>query len=280
MKTFEFEKQGIKFSFRNPTWNDFYKELRMEWKVKGIKENKNNDGYYYNSSFLPNKNAMGLNGVKINGKEVGGVVLPEDVLAEIKALYEQFKKEDLEKRLNSDIKYTMNDTTAYGIYNGISEFDITEIISDIKKQHNSNAFIFADDIAKILNHDEELKQIAIDTYQPDPENENWNEEYLAWFRAATKEKKAPGYGIIPNHIIRAKITDIILRKTAEENKEKQEEQSKINNLFEIARKTGEKQLISKWSENCNDPREECNTDICCKWAMPDGTITYTRNHTW
>jgi len=183
------------------------------------------------------------------------------------------------KIFESDIRYTMNDTTAYGIYNGISEFSITEIVEDIKKQHNSNAFIFADDIAKILNHDEELKQIAIETYRPDPEGD-WTEEYLTWFRAAAKEKKAPGYGIIPNHIIRAKITDIILRKTAEENKEKQEEQSRINNLFEIARKTGEKQLINKWLEDCNDPQEECNTDICYEWAMPDGTRQYTRNHTW
>lgn len=278
MKTFEFEKQGIKFVFRNPKLNQ-YGTLVMEYKIPEIKENKNNDGYFYNSEFLPDKNAMSLYDVKINGKDIAGVVLPEDILTEIKAIYEQFKKEDLEKRLNSDIKYTMNDATAYGIYNGISAFDITEIILDIKKQHNSNAFIFADDIAKILNHDEELKQIAIETYRPDPEGD-WTEEYLTWFRTAAKEKKAPGYGIIPNHIIRAKITDIILRKTAEENKAKEEEQSRINNLFEIARKTGEKQLINKWLEDCNDPREECNTDICCEWAMPDGTRQYTRNHTW
>lgn len=278
MKTFEFEKQGIKFVFRNPKLNQ-YGTLVMEYKIPEIKENKNNDGYFYNSEFLPDKNAMSLYDVKINGKDIAGVVLPEDILTEIKAIYEQFKKEDLEKRLNSDIKYTMNDTTAYGIYNGISAFDITEIILDIKKQHNSNAFIFADDIAKILNHDEELKQIAIETYRPDPEGD-WTEEYLTWFRAAAKEKKAPGYGIIPNHIIRAKITEIVLNKTAEENKAKEEEQSRINNLFEIARKTGEKQLINKWLEDCNDPREECNTDICCEWAMPDGTRQYTRNHTW
>lgn len=278
MKTFEFEKQGIKFVFRNPKLNQ-YGTLVMEYKIPEIKENKNNDGYFYNSEFLPDKNAMSLYDVKINGKDIAGVVLPEDILTEIKAIYEQFKKEDLEKRLNSDIKYTMNDATAYGIYNGISAFDITEIILDIKKQHNSNAFIFADDIAKILNHDEELKQIAIETYRPDPEGD-WTEEYLTWFRAAAKEKKAPGYGIIPNHIIRAKITEIVLNKTAEENKAKEEEQSRINNLFEIARKTGEKQLINKWLEDCNDPREECNTDICCEWAMPDGTRQYTRNHTW
>src|SRR5690606_29697236 len=174
MKTFEFEKQGIKFVFRNPKLNQ-YGTLVMEYKIPEIKENKNNDGYFYNSEFLPDKNAMSLYDVKINGKDIAGVVLPEDILTEIKAIYEQFKKEDLEKRLNSDIKYTMNDTTAYGIYNGISAFDITEIISDIKRQYNSNAFIFADDIAKILNHDEELKQIAIETYRPDPEGD-WTEE--------------------------------------------------------------------------------------------------------
>ena len=187
----------------------------------------------------------------------------------------EFKKQ----RLNSDIRYTMNDTTAYGIYNGISEFSIIEIVEDIKKQHNSNAFIFAKEIAEILNNDEELKQIAIETYRPDPEGD-WTEEYLTWFRAAAKEKKAPGYGIIPNHIIRAKITEIVLNKTAEENKAKEEEQNRINNLFAKAKETGQKQLINQWVEDCNDPKEECNTDICCKWAMPDGTITYTRNHTW
>ena len=278
MKTFEFEKQGIKFVFRNPKLNQ-YGTLVMEYKIPEIKENKNNDGYFYNSEFLPDKNAMSLYDVKINGKDIAGVVLPEDILTEIKAIYEQFKKEDLEKRLNSDIKYTMNDTTAYGIYNGISAFDITEIISDIKRQYNSNVFIFADDIAKILNHDEELKQIAIETYRADPEGD-WTEEYLTWFRAAAKEKKAPGYGIIPNHIIRAKITEIVLNKTAEENKAKEEEQNRINNLFAKAKETGQKQLINQWVEDCNNPKEECNTDICCKWAMPDGTITYTRNHTW
>lgn len=181
--------------------------------------------------------------------------------------------------MNNDIKYTMNDTTAYGIYNGISQFDIEEIVEHIKKQHNTNIFLFAEEIAKILNKDEELKQIAEQSYQPNPEG-NWNQEYLTLFRKAAKEKKAPGYGIIPNHIIRAKITDIILRKTAEENKEKQEEQDRINNLFKIAKQTGEKQLIHKWIEDCNDPEEECNIDICCEWAMPDGTRQKTRNHTW
>jgi hydroxymethylpyrimidine pyrophosphatase-like HAD family hydrolase len=222
---------------------------------------------------------MEVNDVKINGQEIAGVGLPEDILTEIKALYEQFKEEDYQKKLNSDIKYTMNDDTSYGIYNGISRLDIETIVSYIKKQYNSNVFLFGEEIAKRLNIDEEIKQIAEETYLSDPEG-NWNEEYLTWFRKAVKEKKAPGYGIIPNSIIKTKITDIILKETEKENREKQDEENRINNLFELAKQIGERQLINKWSEPCNDPKEECNLDICYLWIMPDGSKKQTRSHTW
>jgi hypothetical protein len=279
MQTFNFEKQGIEFFFRNPQWSNNYNNLVMEYKVIGIKENKKNDGYYYNSRFYPNKNAMELNDVKINGQEVNGVCLPEDILKEIAILYQQLKEEDYQRKLNNDIKYTMNDDTTYGIYNGISRLDIEVIVYDIKKQNNSNVSLYTDDITRMLNNDEELKQIAEETYSPDQEG-NWNEEYLTWFRKAVKEKKAPGYGTIPNKIIKAKITDIILKEIEKENREKQDEENRINNLFELAKQIGERQLINKWSEPCNDPKEECNLDICYLWIMPDGSKKQTRSHTW
>ena len=279
-KIYNFEKQGIKFSFRNPLWNDFYKQLKMEWKIVGVKENKENDGYFYNSSFIPTKNAMELNGIKINGKEVAGVKLPENILSEIKALYEQYKEKDLQKNLTKDIQYTMNDATAYGIYNGISEFDITEIVSDIKKQLNCISFFpCCKNIAKVLTKDRELKDIANNTYQPNPEG-NWNNEYLIWFRQAAQEKKAPGFGLIPNQIIRLKIAKIITSAIQEENKKDQEENDRINNLFELAKQTGKMQVIDKWMENCNDPKEECNTDLVTVYAMPNGVKKVVKNHTW
>jgi hypothetical protein len=61
---------------------------------------------------------------------------------------------------------------------------------------------------------------------------------------------------------------------------KQKEQERIDSLFARAKETGKEQLISQWSEGCNNPKEECNLDIVCKWAMPDGTIKITRDHTW
>ena len=182
-------------------------------------------------------------------------------------------------KITRDIPYTLNDTTSYGIYNGISQFDIEPIIQNIKERYGTKIFFFAEDIARILNKDAELKQIAIDTYQPYPEG-NWNDEYLEWFRNAVKEKAAPGFGIISNAIIREKISAIILKEMEKELQNKQVEEKRINELFEKAKQTREKQLINKWSEPCNNPNEECNVDIVYVWIMPDGGKTKSRHHTW
>ena len=253
MIKFDFEKKGIKFSFRNPKWDSFYKQLRMEWKVIGIKENDKNDGYFYNSEFSPNRNAMILNGIEMDGKRVEGVIPPADILEKIRGIYEEFKKEDYQRRLNQDITYTMNNTAAYGIYNGISEFDIGAIIGDVQRELDSKVFLMPGDIATILNRDEELKAIA---------------------------KETPGYGTIPNKIIREKIKEIILEETTKENNREQKEKDRLNHLFKMAKETGEKQLINEWIENCNDEHMECSLDLCSEWAMPDGTREFTRTHTF
>ena len=50
--------------------------------------------------------------------------------------------------------------------------------------------------------------------------------------------------------------------------------------FDEARETGEPVLLKRWTEDCSDPREECSLDICCQYAMPDGSVKVKRNHTW
>lgn len=47
-----------------------------------------------------------------------------------------------------------------------------------------------------------------------------------------------------------------------------------------ARETGERVEIRHYTTDCQDPREECSLDIAREWAMPDGTITTTYQHTW
>lgn len=53
-----------------------------------------------------------------------------------------------------------------------------------------------------------------------------------------------------------------------------------NAIFAKAKETGEKQLLSKWSEPCNDPKEECDIDMLHEYALPDGSTKITRSHTW
>lgn len=278
---YNFEKQGIKFSLRNPTWEN--NGLNFEWKIIGIKENNQNDGYYYHCVFNLDKKAIIFPApVVINGEHFTGVILPDKLLKIIEFMYYEFKEKALieeKRKLYADIKYTLNDTDAYGIYNGISEFDIANIVLDIAKKLNVRIYISPSEVAQILNRDEELKQIAKETYRPNPEQKNWNDEYRTWFRQAVTEKKAPGYGIIPNEIIRKKIRYIICNKIEEENKRMLEKENKEKYLLETAKRTGIKQLISKWTENCNS-NGECIFDICYLWVMPDGTKEIERYHTY
>lgn len=47
-----------------------------------------------------------------------------------------------------------------------------------------------------------------------------------------------------------------------------------------ARETGTRVEIRHYATECHDPREECSLDIETEWAMPDGTISTTYQHTW
>ena len=46
------------------------------------------------------------------------------------------------------------------------------------------------------------------------------------------------------------------------------------------KETGEPQILESYSIECEDPLEECDTDIVTVYAMPDGTTQRTQNHTW
>jgi hypothetical protein len=50
--------------------------------------------------------------------------------------------------------------------------------------------------------------------------------------------------------------------------------------FAEAKQTSKKIFIRSWMADCNDPQEECSTDVVSEWAMPDGTTQISRQHTW
>lgn len=195
-----------------------------------------------------------------------------EIIFEIKL---QNEKELLEK-LNKDIPYTLNDSTSYGIYNGISEFEIGEIITDIKSKLGFKKYLEHSKIAKTLTKDPEIEQIAINNYQPDSESKNWNDEYRTWFRSAVEKKTAPGKGFISNQIIREKITNIVLGIM---DKEQGKENAELQ-IFAKAKQTGVKQVLKSYMTECNDPNEECSQDHVVIYAMPNGTKKTERMHTW
>jgi len=129
-------------------------------------------------------------------------------------------KNEEQKDLNRDLEFRVNDSDAYGIYNGISEYKIQDIIRDIRNQHYSTVYINAEAIARILNHNNELKQIALDTYKPLPFNEGWTDEYKAIYYKRIIDKTFEGTGTIPNKVIREKLTSIILDLIKKDNEEK------------------------------------------------------------
>lgn len=63
--------------------------------------------------------------------------------------------------------------------------------------------------------------------------------------------------------------DLLIRK---------EQEMKVK--FDQAKETGQPVFIKSWTAMCNDPKEECNTDIISQYAMPDGTTKTKRDHTW
>lgn len=75
------------------------------------------------------------------------------------------------------------------------------------------------------------------------------------------------------------------RKKEIENRAKQKaaqvaEDQRVAAIFVKARETGEKQELHRFPIDCTDPSEECNVDIVTVWAMPDGSKSETKNHTW
>jgi hypothetical protein len=66
------------------------------------------------------------------------------------------------------------------------------------------------------------------------------------------------------------------RRDAAQNEKTQREEA----AFKIAKETGERAIIRKWTVPCEDREEECSTDVVVEYAMPDGTKKTEQYHTW
>lgn len=278
MKTFEFEKAGYTFCFRNPQFNR-YSELVMEYKIISECENKDNDGYYYNSEYSQEKKAMTYSSLKIKGKKIGGVTLPDDMLKEIEAIHENFKatrKANIQKAVNELISGTRNIHFSI-VGSEYPEYQAwVENLSDDLDGKTQDIMMQA--ITAIMGKDEFVsnscdylnrlvyKTIGNIEIVGNVLNPQFNSEIQKYH--GFNEKIVTGFDMNLMDILQTRINRI--------NKEA----SKLAAIFETAKTTGKEQLISKYSTDCNDKNEQCDLDMVYVYAMPDGTEKSERTHTW
>lgn len=59
-----------------------------------------------------------------------------------------------------------------------------------------------------------------------------------------------------------------------------QEIARRESCFLAAKNFGKPVVLDHYMDDCNDPREDCDQDSVTVYAMPDGTTTTTRSHTW
>ena len=57
-------------------------------------------------------------------------------------------------------------------------------------------------------------------------------------------------------------------------------EKRLKKIRQLARETGEAQVLRSYMSECDDPEEQCSLDYVTVLAMPDGTTKTNRQHTW
>ena len=153
-----------------------------------------------------------------------------------------------------------------------------------KKADELRATIPSDHIEVITDQTGDLDGDPILKYTADGIEINWQDvNHIGWASAIRPGALGSFASIKICSISKEKLEQIKTAKINSKNQKEKEEQietDRITAIFAKAKETGEKQYITHYTADCNDPHEECSTDIITEWAMPDGTKTITRQHTW
>ena len=253
----EFLHRGKRVIMQNPSVHIYLNSpsIAYEYKVEG-----ENNGFFFGAIDM-RKQVVSDTDIKI----------PDEIFRVLVKEQEQIAEINRDILVNQDFKYTVHDTSSYGIYNGISEFDLTEIVDDIKNKLGCRPLIYAGDVYRTLTDDPDIQRIAEETYVPYPASASWTDEYKAIHAEEVASRTAHGYGTIPNRVMRGKLEEIILRHHAEDMKKEEN----IRNIFEEAKRTGERHALEKWSRDVDE--EDNSIVFYTKYAMPDGSVQVVEN---
>jgi hypothetical protein len=202
---------------------------------------------------------------------VACIGMRSDKKAELDALASEIeadKKERIEKALAADIigfKYEMgcdaSDTEDF-IYNFPDGLEFDAKYERIKKDKD-----LAHAIGRVIYHKASNQKL-------------W--ESLGWKQITSSGSTYGGWELNAEQV--APIMEEVLvateKRKAAADKRVSDEKERIAAIFTKAKETGERQLLEKYMDDCNDPEEECSTDAVTVWAMPDGSRKTNRQHTW
>ena len=252
-----FEKKGkeIKVLVHIPNIYrlNIYLELNgVEARVETIKEHREH-GFYYN---LSGKSASKLFDENFNKESVAVI---SETAENVKEKSEQMFKEYHKTQVENDFSKIKEDTKIALVF-GSSKMILTGNEGNKHKYFNNFNSILEtiekDEIETLLN------------IEPEVDQGDYSIEY----------KYSITFSDYKNLVE-------IAEKRMNMKQEKKEEKTLANKelleeKFSKAKETGEKVVIGKWSEPCNDNREECNLDMATKYAMPDGSVKVVKMHTW
>lgn len=149
---------------------------------------------------------------------------------------------------------------------------------------NLKKLIPSDHIAVEVTQTGDMDGDAILKYEADGIEINWRDVTVHGWAYAIRDGAMNSFrNICIASISREKIEEIKAKKIAIQKAQEEKiqiEKNKIETITVDARETGKKQFLESYLCDCNDPNEECNTDIISVYINSDGSKSSERQHTW
>jgi hypothetical protein len=197
----------------------------------------------------------------------------EEIIAELKRQQEERKSAQAAR----EAKWTEQRAVQEAI-------DVPLLAAMHDKANELRAQIPSDHIEVVAKKTGDLDGDPIMQYTVDDVIVSWRDINVIGWASAIRPGAMGSFAAIQICSISKDALDLIkdIKTTAEAIKAEKEkdEADRFTDVFTAAKETGEKQHIRHYMADCNDPREECSTDLVTVWAMPDGTTKTERSHTW
>ena len=221
---------------------------------------KIDDNEEISAEYWEHKNAIIFsNAVKVGGEKIKGVALPSYLIGkQLKNIHAQLKEDYASQRaIEKACEDAEIDRLAEEVISGKKRLairtagclDVYHVCSIESESRERSQKILAAAIKKTTNYD---------VINPD--------KYLG--------RKAREKGLqFEESVSFMDLMNDTIQKAEDEKKH-------INDCIAKAKSSGEKVIIKKDYDECNDPVASCNMDEIITYAMPDGTVQSERIHTY